>query len=556
MERAVLDWQDLSIAGFADGTYVQLSVADWLRLGGNVERAVAPPELDNRSLEESSSEYTYSYSASGEEVEIEEGAAPSPLADSVIEPRAGDTKRARPNCTISKIQDSLAWDPESQRWHGALAAELASRPRHQARACLSWLRNGQWKEIASFFDDSVNNLSESAKAAVNRMLDKASQPTQPTESIPLVKTLASRFSNVSNEIACPAGCKGPTRYGHRVGDLSKYVAMERDIQLTAVLAYCPACHLTFDAHLNMKATKFKYLLSWACLLMWNAFAKIFAAGHFAAAQYVARDPVRINYTVPVRLKDGREVNIVTRSDFSTGLPVFEVQELLTREECMAIRSAAPPSTLEKSLTDTDDTHQPISVKKARMFFKDLDVNHDKALDMEEISEFFLQVSNMVDFTEDFLAARVPNMTKGNGSMKVKWKEFIATNWNQVIADAKELHPEWFSRHSSQTWLEYSKHSFLQKILDNVAAVTGLSESLVRKAAESMQVLLYPPHGGHYSCHHDTAVDSMDDARFMTVFFFLNDVTDGGETVLFGTDLNGTFAKERAFAGEACLQFND
>ena len=52
MERAVLDWQDLSIAGFADGTYVQLSVADWLRLGGNVERAVAPPELDNRSLEE------------------------------------------------------------------------------------------------------------------------------------------------------------------------------------------------------------------------------------------------------------------------------------------------------------------------------------------------------------------------------------------------------------------------------------------------------------------------------------------------------------------------
>lgn len=283
--------------------------------------------------------------------------------------------------------------------------------------------------------------------------------------------------------------------------------------------------------------------------MWNAFAKIFAAGHFAAAQYVARDPVQINYTVPVRLKDGREVNIVTRSDFSTGLPVFEVQELLTPEECMAIRSAAPPSTLEKSLTEPNDTDQPISVKKARMFFKDLDVNHDKALDMEEISEFFLQVSNMVDFTEDFLAARVPNMTKGNGSMKVKWKEFIATNWNQVIADAKELHPEWFSRHSSQTWLEYSKHSFLQKILDNVAAVTGLSESLVRKAAESMQVLLYPPHGGHYSCHHDTAVDSMDDARFMTVFFFLNDVTDGGETVLFGTDLNGTFAKERAFAGE-------
>lgn len=62
----MLDWQDLSIAGFTDGTYVQLSV-----LGDNVERAAAPPALDNRSLEENSSEYTYSYSASGEGVEIE-----------------------------------------------------------------------------------------------------------------------------------------------------------------------------------------------------------------------------------------------------------------------------------------------------------------------------------------------------------------------------------------------------------------------------------------------------------------------------------------------------
>lgn len=46
-----------------------------------------------------------------------------------------------------------------------------------------------------------------------------------------------------------------------------------------------------------------------------------------------------------------------------------------------------------------------------------------------------------------------------------------------------------------------------------------------------------------------APDGLDDARFMTVFFFLNDVADGGETVLFGTDLNGTFPEDRAFAGE-------
>ena len=70
MERTVLDWQGPRIAGFIGGTYVQLSLADWLRLGGNVERAV----------EENYSEYTYSYSASEEEMEAEKRVALSPLA--------------------------------------------------------------------------------------------------------------------------------------------------------------------------------------------------------------------------------------------------------------------------------------------------------------------------------------------------------------------------------------------------------------------------------------------------------------------------------------------
>ena len=37
--------------------------------------------------------------------------------------------------TFFSLAFFLAGDPESQRWHGTLAAELASRPRHQARAC-------------------------------------------------------------------------------------------------------------------------------------------------------------------------------------------------------------------------------------------------------------------------------------------------------------------------------------------------------------------------------------------------------------------------------------
>ena len=69
MERAVLDWQELTLDGFTDGTYVQLTVADWLRLGGGVERKVeepAPGQPETRHT----SDYSY-YTDTEEEVEVE-----------------------------------------------------------------------------------------------------------------------------------------------------------------------------------------------------------------------------------------------------------------------------------------------------------------------------------------------------------------------------------------------------------------------------------------------------------------------------------------------------
>lgn len=86
MERTVLDWQGPRIAGFIGGTYVQLSLADWLRLGGNVERAV----------EENYSEYTYSYSASEEEMEAEKRVALSPLAHRRNQPSTEPEQRVSP----------------------------------------------------------------------------------------------------------------------------------------------------------------------------------------------------------------------------------------------------------------------------------------------------------------------------------------------------------------------------------------------------------------------------------------------------------------------------
>eukprot|EP00931_Biecheleriopsis_adriatica_P020022 TRINITY_DN13486_c0_g1_i3.p1 TRINITY_DN13486_c0_g1~~TRINITY_DN13486_c0_g1_i3.p1 ORF type:complete len:118 (-),score=23.44 TRINITY_DN13486_c0_g1_i3:115-468(-) len=65
----------------------------------------------------------------------------------------------------------------------------------------------------------------------------------------MVKTALSRFAHVSDSLPCPRGCEGATRYGYRVGDLCKYAAMERDTQVSAVLAYCPQCNEEFNAWL-------------------------------------------------------------------------------------------------------------------------------------------------------------------------------------------------------------------------------------------------------------------------------------------------------------------
>ena len=53
-----------------------------------MERAVASPEPGNKSLEENDSEYTNFHFASENDEEVEEAAAPSPLAVRISQPRS------------------------------------------------------------------------------------------------------------------------------------------------------------------------------------------------------------------------------------------------------------------------------------------------------------------------------------------------------------------------------------------------------------------------------------------------------------------------------------
>lgn len=264
-----------------------------------------------------------------------------------------------------------------------------------------------------------------------------------------------------------------------------------------------------------------------------------------------RDPVKIGHRAEVKLKDGRDVHVQTLSDYSTGLPAFLVEDLVSKAEIATIQAAALQEGMARSITQV--YKKRVTKKRAARIFKEVDADRDGALDFQELREFLREAADMVDlnytaFLHDQLG--LPNAAEAAAAgRKLRKKEIQGINWPAFFRACFSNSPEWFSRFSNQAWLYYEDHAGLGDILDKVARVTGLPLSLVQRNAEDMQVLRYPAGGGHYSCHHDTAADAQEEHRFMTVFFFLNDIEDGGETVLFGTDLNGSRSQDIYLAGE-------
>ncbi|CAE7858332.1 unnamed protein product [Symbiodinium sp. KB8] len=136
-------------------------------------------------------------------------------------------------------------------WKMLLQEEFAQRQQRDIRACVSALRQlGQRTTDAHRLLHQLRTAPTSSSPAAKAIIDEflACRATSEGASEE-VRTVVDRFDHISNEISCPHGCEGPTRYGYRVGDLNKYAIMERHDQLTAVLSYCPKCHFIFDGNL-------------------------------------------------------------------------------------------------------------------------------------------------------------------------------------------------------------------------------------------------------------------------------------------------------------------
>ncbi|KGL99269.1 Transmembrane prolyl 4-hydroxylase, partial [Charadrius vociferus] len=231
----------------------------------------------------------------------------------------------------------------------------------------------------------------------------------------------------------------------------------------------------------------------------------------------------------------------------------EIPDFLTEEECKLIVHLAQLKGLQKSqILPTDDYEEAMEMIEISQMdiFNLLDHNQDGQLQLKEvlthtrlgngrwmtpenIREMYTAVKadpdgNGVLSLEEFKQLNIRDFHKYMGSQKVKMSDLV--------------------RNSQHTWLYQGEgaHQVMRAIRQRVMRLTRLPPEIVEHS-EPLQVVRYDQ-GGHYHAHMDSGPVFRETAcshtklvanesapfetscRYVTVLFYLNNVTGGGETV--------------------------
>jgi len=275
-----------------------------------------------------------------------------------------------------------------------------------------------------------------------------------------------------------------------------------------------------------------------------------------------REPVHVNFTRTASLNLGEEHVIKT---LSLNPPVFQVDNFLSPEECNYLIYMAKNAGLAESPLHPDRT-EPMPTN--RNTFDEWDTNGNGYIEPMEFTyikgkgDIYLTVQDALDMMQDL------NMDKSRDFV-IDFGEFMA-----IGADVIQEHFRWLAEHvdhlksrtSKQAWLwHYGVHNeLLEGFHERLARLTLLPHDLI-EMSEPMQVVSYKERG-HYHCHHDsdentklpccthnTEEPECRLCRYLTVQFFLNNVTAGGQTAFQVAD-NSTFSYE-AWAEEAADKCN-
>ncbi|XP_028575456.2 transmembrane prolyl 4-hydroxylase [Podarcis muralis] len=232
--------------------------------------------------------------------------------------------------------------------------------------------------------------------------------------------------------------------------------------------------------------------------------------------------------------------------------LFEIPDFLSEDECKLIIHLAQLKGLQKSqILPTDDYEEAIEMIDISQMdiFNLLDHNQDGHLQLKEvlthtrlgngrwmtpesIREMYSAVKadpdgNGVLSLEEFKQLNIRDFHKYMGSQKVKMSDLV--------------------RNSQHTWLYQGEgaHNVMRSIQQRVIHLTRLPSEIVEHS-EPLQVVRYDQ-GGHYHAHMDSGPVFPETAcshtklianetapfetscRYVTVLFYLNNVTGGGET---------------------------
>uniref|UniRef100_A0A8D1W1W5 Transmembrane prolyl 4-hydroxylase n=1 Tax=Sus scrofa TaxID=9823 RepID=A0A8D1W1W5_PIG len=233
--------------------------------------------------------------------------------------------------------------------------------------------------------------------------------------------------------------------------------------------------------------------------------------------------------------------------------LFEVPGFLSDEECRLIIHLAQMKGLQRSqILPTEEYEEAMGTMQISQLdlFQLLDQNHDGHLQLREVLAQ-TRLGNgrwMTPENIQEMYSAIKADPDGDGVLSLQeFSDMDLRDFHKYMRSHKAESSE-LVRNSYHTWLYQGEgaHHVMRAIRQRVLRLTRLSPEIV-ELSEPLQVVRYGE-GGHYHAHVDSgpvypetvcshtklvaneSVPFETSCRYMTVLFYLNNVTGGGETV--------------------------
>ncbi|XP_059799963.1 transmembrane prolyl 4-hydroxylase isoform X2 [Hypanus sabinus] len=232
--------------------------------------------------------------------------------------------------------------------------------------------------------------------------------------------------------------------------------------------------------------------------------------------------------------------------------LFEIANFLSEEECKLVIHLAKLKGLQESQIMPSDLQQEaideMDISKEEIFNL-LDYNQDGQLQMKEVLTH-TRFGDGVWITPENIREIYTGLKAdpdGNGLLSLEEFKQLNTNAFQTYLRQRGVKKTELVRNSKHTWLYQGEgaHQILRTIRHRVIRLTQLPPEIVEHS-EPLQVVKYDQ-GGHYHAHHDSGPIYAETScfhtklvtngsspletscRYVTVLFYLNNVSEGGET---------------------------